>query len=79
LNVGGGTSGHACAGGGGGVGRDGGGAVGRGAGATVAGAELGPGADAGTSAWLPERSCRIGTLSFMWACPMYRSNSSLLA
>jgi hypothetical protein len=79
LNVGGGTGGHACAGGGGGVGRDGGGAAGRGAGATVAGAELGGGGVAGASACLPARSCRIGTLSFMCACPIYRSNSSLLA
>jgi hypothetical protein len=63
LNVGGSTGGHACAGGGGDVGRDGGGAVGRGAGATVV--ELGP--DAGTSASLPARSSRIGLRSFMWA------------
>jgi hypothetical protein len=77
LRVGAGTGGQACAGG---AGRgDGGGVVGRGAGATVAGAELGTGAGAGASTCLPARSCRIGTLSFMWACPTYRSNSSLLA
>jgi hypothetical protein len=77
LNVGGCAGGHACVGGGEGVGRDGGGVAGRGAGATVAGAELGAGAVASTC--LPARSCRIGTLSFVWACPTYRSNSSLLA
>jgi hypothetical protein len=71
LNVGGGTGGHACAGGGGGAGRgDRGGAAGRWAGA-VAGAELGAGA--GASLRLTARC--IGALSFIWACPIYRSNS----
>jgi hypothetical protein len=40
----------------------------------ILGAELGAGA-----AWLPARSSRIGLRNFMWACPIYRSNSSLLA
>jgi hypothetical protein len=46
----------------------GGGAADRGAGAAVAGAELGT--DAGPSACFPACSWRIGTLSFVWACPM---------
>jgi hypothetical protein len=74
-NVSGATGGHACAGGGGGSRGDGGGVAGRegGADGLSAGAELGAGA--GASACLPARSPRIGPLSFMWACPIYRSNS----
>jgi hypothetical protein len=92
LNVGGGTGGHACAGGGGGVGRDGGGVAGRGVGVTAVGGVLGVGAGAdargagtelgagaGPSACLPARSWRIGALSFVWAWLMYRSNSSAFA